>query len=178
VLRRALGRLLHLDDQERIDTYRHQLAQPAAPGVDALSVRERRLLHMLAAQVADRSLTKDATVQDAIDLLWAHPQVRDELRQLLAVLNDRVDHLHQPLSTHPDAPLQIHARYTRIEILAAMSIGGGAKIAAWQSGVYEAKDANAELLAFGGIHLAGPDGRYPSTRDIPGCRAALPALGG
>lgn len=79
--------------------------------------------------VADRSLTKGTAVQEAVDLLWTHPQVRDELRQLLAVLDERVDHLHQPLTTHPDAPLQIHARYTRIEILAAMGTGAGAKIA-------------------------------------------------
>ena len=162
VLRRAVGRLLHVDDQERIDTYRRQLAQPVAPDIDALPVRERRLLHMLAAQVADQSLTKDATVQDATNLLWAHPQVRDELRQLFAVLDDRVDHLHQSLTTHPDAPLQIHARYTRIEILAAMGIGGGAKIAAWQSGVYEAREANAELLAFTLDKSSG--GFSPTTR--------------
>ena len=65
------------------------------------------------------------------------------------MLGDRVDHVHQPLATHPDAPLQIHARYSRIEILAAFGLNGDrAKIAAWQSGVYEAKAANAELFAF------------------------------
>ncbi len=162
VLRRAIGRLLHVDDQERIDTYRHRLAEPAAPVVADIPTCERRLLHMLAAQVADRVLTKDATVQDAIELLWAHPQVRDELCQLFAVLDDRVDHLHQPLTTHPDAPLQIHARYTRIETLAAMGISTRAKIAAWQSGVYEAKDANAELLAFTLDKSSG--GFSPTTR--------------
>jgi hypothetical protein len=64
------------------------------------------------------------------------------------VLDGRVDHVHTPLHTHPDAPLQIHARYSRIETLAAMGLATGAKIAAWQSGVYEAKTANAELFAF------------------------------
>jgi hypothetical protein len=103
---------------------------------------------MLVAQVADRVVSKETTVQAALDLLWAHPQVRAELLELMAVLDTRVDHLHAPLSTHPDAPLEVHARYTRIEILAAMGIGLGAKIAAWQSGVYEAKEARAELLAF------------------------------
>ena len=161
-LRRAVGRLLHVDDQERIDAYRRRLAEPAAPDVDALPVRERRLLHMLAAQVADRSLTKGTTIQDATDLLWAHPQVLDELGQLLAVLDGRVDHLHEPLTTHPDAPLQIHARYTRIEILAGMGIGSGARIAAWQSGVYEAKDADADLLAFTLDKTGG--GFSPTTR--------------
>ncbi|MDP8909150.1 MAG: DUF3427 domain-containing protein, partial [Chloroflexota bacterium] len=162
VLRRAIGRLLHVDDQERIDTYRRQLAHAAAPDVAALPVRDRRLLHMLVAQVADRALTKDATVQEAVHVLWSHPQVREELWQLFAVLDDRVDHLHQPLTTHPDAPLEIHARYTRIELLAALGTGAGAKIAAWQSGVYEAKDANAELLALTLDKSSG--GFSPTTR--------------
>ncbi len=162
VLRRAIGRLLHIDDQERIGTYVRQLSEPGPPDVTALPTRERRLLHMLAAQIGDRAVSKDVSVQDAVDLLWAHPQVRDELRQLLAVLDARVDHLHAPLATHPDAPLQVHARYTRIEILAGMGIGTGARIAAWQSGVYEAKEANAELLAFTLDKSSG--GFSPTTR--------------
>jgi superfamily II DNA or RNA helicase/HKD family nuclease len=148
VLRRALGRLLHIDDRERIAAYRRFLAEPTPPQVGSVSARVRRLLHMLVAQVTDRAINKDTSVQEAIDLVWAHPQVRAELRDLLAVLEGRVDHVHAPLETHPDAPLQIHARYSRIEILAAMGLGSGAKIAAWQSGVFEAKQANAELFAF------------------------------
>jgi superfamily II DNA or RNA helicase/HKD family nuclease len=148
VLRRAVGRLLHIDDEERISTYQLLLDAPAAPTVSSLPERERRLVHMLVAALADRVLSKESTVQEAIDLLWAHPQVRAELLQLLGVLDDRVDHMHTRLSTHADIPLQVHARYSRIEILAAMGLSTSAKIAAWQSGVYEAKDANAELFAF------------------------------
>lgn len=162
VLRRAVGRLLHIDDQERIDSYRRLLAESSAPAVDAMPVRERRLLHMLAAQVTDRAITKDTSFQAAVDILWEHAQVRAELLQLLGVLDERVDHVHTPLTTHPDAPLHVHGRYSRLEILAAMGIGSGARIAAWQSGVYEAKDASAELLAFTLDKSSG--GFSPTTR--------------
>ena len=64
--------------------------------------------------------------------------------------------------SHPDCPLQIHARYSRLEILAAFGLGTGAKIDAWQSGVYEAKSANAELLAFTLDKSSG--GFSPTTR--------------
>jgi superfamily II DNA or RNA helicase len=147
-LRRAIGRLLHIDDHERISTYRRILDDHNAPRVAALSDRERRLVHMLVAQVTDRAVDKHTSVQAAVDLLWAHHQVRAELRELLAVLERRIDHVHAPLESHPDAPLQVHARYSRIEILAGMGLGAGAKIAAWQSGVYRAEAANAELFAF------------------------------
>ncbi|MEO7555639.1 MAG: DUF3427 domain-containing protein [Acidimicrobiales bacterium] len=148
VLRRAVGRLLHIDDHSRIAAYRHVLSDRKPPRVLEVPERERRLLHMLVGQVTDRAVNKDTSIQEAIDLLWAHPQICAELVELLAVLEERVDHVHQPLRPHPEAPLQVHARYSRIEILAAMGVGTGAKIAAWQSGVYEAKAANAELCAF------------------------------
>lgn len=162
VLRRAAGRLLHVDDPVRIASYLRHLEENVTPAVQELPERDRRLLRMLVAQVTDRAISKETTLQAALDLLWAHPQVRTELLELLAVLDSRVNHLHAPLSSHPDAPLEIHARYTRIEILAAMGIGRGAKIAAWQSGVYEAKEANAELLAFTLDKSSG--GFSPTTR--------------
>lgn len=161
-LRRAVGRLLHTDDHERIATYRRLLDQSTAPALDRLPVRERRLIHMLVASVGDQALTADDSTQDAINLLWEHPQVRAELLQLIDVLEGRVDHVHQHLASHPDVPLQVHARYTRIEILAAFGLGGGAKIPAWQSGVYEARSANAELLAFTLDKSSG--GFSPTTR--------------
>jgi hypothetical protein len=146
-LRRAIGRLLHIDDQERIGAYQRILAS-RPPRIDTLSERDRRLVHMLVAAVGDRVISRDMTIQEAADILWAHPTVRAELRELLGVLADRVDHMHVPLPGHPDVPLQIHARYSRIEILAAVGMSRGAKVAAWQSGVYEAKAASADLLAF------------------------------
>lgn len=163
VLRRAVGRLLHIDDNGRIDAYR-RLLTGERPQVDTLPERTRRLLHMLVASIADQASTKDTSIQEAVDLLWSHPQVIGELVELFGLLEGRIDHLHQPLGTHPDAPLQIHARYSRIEILAGMGLGGDrAKIPAWQSGVYEAKPpVNAELLAFTLDKSSG--GFSPTTR--------------
>lgn len=103
---------------------------------------------MLVASINDQVMAKHTTLQEGVDLLWAHPQVRAELLQLLSELDGRVDHLHGALDDHPDVPLQVHAHYSRIEILAAFGIGGHAKVAPWQTGVYEAKAANAELFAF------------------------------
>jgi hypothetical protein len=157
-----VGRLLHLDDEERIRGYRRLLQGASPPRVAALPERERRLLRMLVASVADQALGKRDTLQAGAELLWRHPQVRAEIRELLGVLEDAVDHLQAPLATHPEAPLQVHARYSRIEILAAMGVGDAAKVAPWQTGVYEAKEADAELFAFTLDKSAG--GFSPTTR--------------
>ena len=45
-------------------------------------------------------------------------------------------------------PLAIHARYTRVEILAGFGVGEGAKVSPWQTGIYWAPNARADLLAF------------------------------
>lgn len=148
VLRRSIGRLLHVDDGERLATCRRLLDTPHPPQADELADRDRRLLHMLVASVTDQAVTRESSLQEAVNMIREHPQVRSELLELFGVLDERIDHVHIALSTHPDAPLQIHARYTRIEILAAFGLHAGAKIPAWQNGFYEARPANAELLAF------------------------------
>ncbi len=147
-LRRACGRLLHVDDRARIDAYRRLLEPGSPPDPKELPVVEGRFLRMLLASVADSVVDKSTSIEEGCSLLWRHPQVRTELLALLDVLRDRITHLPSSLSSHPAVPLAVHARYTRIEILAALGVGGGAWVAPWQSGVYWAKDAKSDLLAF------------------------------
>lgn len=160
-LDRAVGRLLHVDDTLRIDTYLELLASASPPVATAMSERDRRLTRMLVASIGERALTKSDDLQAGVDLLWRHPQVRAELRELLAILRDGVDHVHVGLAD-PDVPLQVHARYTRREILAGFGIGEGAKVAPWQTGVYWAPDAQADLFAFTLDKTSG--GFSPTTR--------------
>src|SRR5690606_38999778 len=73
--------------------------------------------------------------------------------ELFDVLRGRLTHLALSLdgdaaTRHRDVPLRVHARYTRVEILAAFGVGTSAKVDAWQTGVYFVPDAKADLLAF------------------------------
>lgn len=148
VLRRGIGRLLHVDDAERIAAYRELLVAAEGPNVDALDERNRRYARMLAAQLGDQIFSKDQRPGESWPMLWLHPQVRSEAAELLGVLATRVDRLHKSLNTHSNVPLLTHARYTRIEILAAFGDGASAKVAAWQTGVRFIEDHRADLLAF------------------------------
>jgi superfamily II DNA or RNA helicase len=147
ILRRACGRLLHIDDSVRIEAYRTLLQRPSPPDSSAMREADRRMLRMLVASLMDSAASRDTDLDQGAGLLWQHPQVRAEFLELLDVLTTRIDHVHTPLG-HPDVPLQVHARYTRLEILAAFGIGEGARVAPWQSGVYWASEAAADLLAF------------------------------
>ncbi|MGB8020535.1 MAG: DUF3427 domain-containing protein [Candidatus Nanopelagicales bacterium] len=145
-LRRSIGRLLHIDDSDRVGVYQ-SLLSGGRPDVAALPERDRRLWRMLVSQVTDQQLTRDTTLQQATDLLWTHPQVRVEIGQLLDVRANQIDHEHLPLSDAPNWPLLVHARYTRIEIQAALGDEAqAAKAPAWREGVRWLSDERVDAL--------------------------------
>lgn len=147
-LRRALGRLLHLDDEVRIGQYRNFARATRPPDIGSLDVRTRRLFHMLASVLAESVDVEGGSLEAAASLIWKHPQVLAELDQLMEVLADRIDHVQVQLSTHPDVPLYVHARYTRREIFAAFSDGERLKLPDWREGVRWLPGAKVDLLAF------------------------------
>jgi superfamily II DNA or RNA helicase len=148
VLRKAINRLRHIDDPARLGAYQDFLGAQRPPRAESLDERHKRLLRMLVASIADQVLEKNHSVQDGVDILWKHPQVCAELRELLPLLARTRSHLHKPLPLHAEVPLQVHARYTRLEILAATGVGTGARPPLWQTGVWWAPDARADLFAF------------------------------
>jgi len=145
-LLRAVGRLLHVDDQERIAGYRAFVVGDDPPDLATLDDRRRRLLRMLVGSVT--TLRASSSLQQAIEELWRHPQVRAELVELLDLLADRIDHLQPALDVEDRVPLRAHARYTRNEILAAFGVGAGARPPTWQSGVWWDRATRADLFAF------------------------------
>lgn len=147
-LRRACGRFLHVDDTKRLDTYWSLLDSNPPPEFDDAHPRDARFARMLVASVCDQVVTKDDSLEMGIRLLWQHPQVRTELRELFEFLKGRVDHHHESLPSPTDVPLQIHARYSRLEIMAAFRPELRAKVPAWQTGVYWVEEEQADLLAF------------------------------
>lgn len=159
-LRRALGRLQHIDDRQRLDTYLAMVTGDAKPNSHSLSGTNRRLLRMLTASLTDQVIGKTDSLETAVDLVWAHPQALDELGELLFALQDAPNHVAMPAL--PDVPLQIHSRYTRMEILAAVGEGTNAKTPPWREGVYDAKGVGADLLAFTLDKTTG--GFSPTTR--------------
>ncbi len=147
-LRRACSRLLHIDDALRIGTYRRFLKSASPPESASLGEAERRLLRMLVGSVVGSAVAKNVDLEIGASILWEHPQVRLELLELLDALDSRISHVGMRLDVPRDVPLQVHARYTRREILAAFGAGQGTKITPWQAGVWWAEESQADLFAF------------------------------
>lgn len=145
-LRRGIGRMQHIEDAQRVSGYRALLRSPDAPDAGQVSEAEKRLIRMLVSNLASSAIGKNDSLQEAIDMVWSHPQVISELTEVLEIAAGTASHLHR--AALPGVPLQIHGRYTRIEILAALGEGSGAKTPQWREGVYDAKAVRADVLAF------------------------------
>lgn len=148
--KRAAARLLHVDDDTRLGLWREVLSQSAAPDVDDLTERDRRLLHMLLAQWAPSALAASPALQEAIAAMWPHEQLRHELVELFGALQRRIDHLHPAWAGDLRIPLQVHARYTRVEIQAALGdrTPDAWTVPTWREGVRFVKEATADVFAF------------------------------
>jgi superfamily II DNA or RNA helicase len=113
-LQRGLGRLLHLDDAERIDV----LEQWLASGLPTpLEERTRRIVW--SALVTAYGLHgAPASWEAAVEGLRGEPALVEEWRATLPLLRDDIRRVAAPLPD-PEVPLAIGATYTRDEILAA-----------------------------------------------------------
>jgi len=161
-LRKACTRLAHVDDLVRIDGWQQWLLSEAAPIAADLPVFQQRLLRMLIASLVGAHAEPALKLQGAAELLWAHPQVRAELVELLDLLRGRPAHLTRPVRERTDLPLQVHASYSRTEILAAFGAGDGPTVPAWREGVRWLPAAKSDLLV---ITLDKTSGQFsPTTR--------------
>ena len=88
------------------------------------------------------------TLDDACSLLRKHPQPMEELLDLLPLLLDRQTHMPIALSSRPDTPLRVHARYTRIEIQAAFGDGTRANPPEWREGVKYIPHESCDVFVF------------------------------
>ncbi len=149
-LRKAIGRLLHVDDHMRLSRW-PELLYRDEPIVEWSEV-DRRTIRMLTSQLLGQvkavRLSRDVGLQEGLDYVRAHPQACDELREVIGVLTERVTHIVRPLSDATDIPLRMHARYTRLEILSAFGHGEGARASSWREGVKWLPRNRADLFAF------------------------------
>lgn len=142
LLGRAIGRMTHMDDPERLNFLLDLLRGAAAPSVAGRPARELRLLAMLhfALWGSDEPIGR---MEDGLRRLWEHPSQRDELLEVVRVLTESVGRVTQPLEPQGPVPLHVHARYSRDEALAAFGVD---KPGAVRQGVKWVEDEAADLL--------------------------------
>jgi superfamily II DNA or RNA helicase/HKD family nuclease len=163
-LDKAVARLLHVDDPERLEIFRRWVSAEHPPHTETLSPRETRLARMLLAPLvgATRVVDKSASLDEAFAALWRHPRALADLSALFGALANRLTHLAVPLTGRDAVPLAVHARYTRDEVLAAYGEGHAVAVPEWREGVRYMKGERVDAFLF---TLDKTDGTFsPTTR--------------
>ncbi|TCO32885.1 superfamily II DNA or RNA helicase [Kribbella steppae] len=119
-LLRRVRALAHVDDPERVLTYR-RLLDDDGPTYDDLTPAERTFARMLFFSLWPNG-GGFASYADGVNALKHEPAVRDELLEVIDFAMDNARHRTLHLSGRlRDLPLRVHARYQREEILAALN---------------------------------------------------------
>ncbi|MDG4791602.1 DUF3427 domain-containing protein [Micromonospora sp. WMMD1102] len=108
----AIGRMLHLDDPDRLAMLRRVAAKRRPSG--------GRLANLLHIMLWGNKIPLDRT-EEGLRRLWAHSDRCDELVQLADVLEDRIHRL-TPGPVSATVPLRVHARYSRDEACAGFGV--------------------------------------------------------
>ena len=144
-LGRSVGRLLHIDDLERLHFLDGLFAQPAPPDTEGLSGRAARLLAMAHFTLWGWNESLDH-IGEKLQLLWASPARKDELREVVEVLRSKMRRITTPEAPGGVRPLHVHARYSLAELLAAFGVANPA--ASRGSGVKWVKTEGADVFWF------------------------------
>ncbi len=158
---KALGRMLHVDDEERYQIWHSWLAADTPPPPAEPGSRLERLQWMLFAALGLRQRPV-AESNAAIAELWNSPFMRKELIDLLDVLRDRVRLDSRPVDLYGIIPIHSHATYSLYELVASYGLISKEVLRELREGVAWAKDAGTDLLL---VTLNKSDQDYsPTTR--------------
>ncbi len=153
---RAVHRLLHVDDLDRVESYRRLLSLSERPR--QLTERDRRLLSMLGVGIFGRR-HGFGDLDDALRAMWHNAAARGEFAAVFEILGEEAATATRPLDL---APLLLHARYTRDEALVALGDGSFEKPPTSREGVRWLSDIRTDVLF---VTLRKSERRYsPSTR--------------
>ncbi|MFC6159317.1 DUF3427 domain-containing protein [Kribbella jiaozuonensis] len=145
-LLRRVRALAHVDDPERLQTYR-RLLQDDGPTYDDLPPTHRAYARMLFFSLWPNG-GGFSSYADGLNALRQERAVRDELLEVTEFAMDHARHrtarLASPLG---DLPLRVHAQYQREEILAALDYANlQRRPSTFQSGVVYAQERNVDAF--------------------------------
>lgn len=158
---KAIGKMLHVDDEERYDRWRTWLDRTTPPGPAEPGSREERLQWMLFAALGQRKRPL-SDLGASFGELWRAPEIRHELMHLLDALRERVRLDSRPIDPVGRVPVHSHATYGLYELIAAYGLAGNGALRESREGVLWAEREQSDLFF---VTLNKADEDYsPTTR--------------
>lgn len=155
---RAMPRLLHIDDEERLGLYRDVLAAGHALRFEELGERETRMLSMLHMVIWGDYRKTARPLSDGLRDLLAAEAGRRDLAAVVDYLIERSPRI--TLSDNglpPEVPLRVHASYSSAEILAALGASTPLQPRRLREGVLFRPDLAADFFF---VTALSSEGRY------------------
>jgi superfamily II DNA or RNA helicase/HKD family nuclease len=161
-LDRAFGRMLHIDDNERFDSWMEWLAADRSPELRPINSRPGRLQAMLFGALGGRGVPLEQ-MSERFGALWGDRSRREELLDLLSVLRDRARADTAALEPEALIPLHSHATYTLTEIVGASGMtSSNGMLRDIREGVVRVEEDKSDLFF---VTLEKGEGDYsPTTR--------------
>jgi len=146
-LAKGLNRLLHVNSSEFLDTIDRVCVSESFTDFGA-TPREQIHLLMLHYNLwrQDGATLGMRSLEDSLTRLAANPAIRDELSQLADILRRRIDHVPHPNTADEAIPLELHAAYTREEVLVAFGLSTFERQFTHREGVKYLPDSRIDLL--------------------------------
>ncbi|MCC6548178.1 DUF3427 domain-containing protein [Candidatus Sumerlaeota bacterium] len=146
-LAKGLNRLLHVNSSEFLDTI--DKVCESGPGSPYQSTsRERLHLLMLHYNLwrQDGASLGMRSMDDSLARLAGNPAIRNELGELAGILRRRIDHVSPSEPGDESIPLELHASYTREEVLVAFGLSTFDRQFVHREGVKYLPDHRLDLL--------------------------------
>ena len=89
---------------------------------------------------------KFSSLQNGIKFIGENKTLVDEMREILEILIDKINHIESDLNLSYSCPIKLHSRYTREQILSGFGQNLFEKKSSSREGVLNMKDKNTELL--------------------------------
>jgi hypothetical protein len=159
---KSFGRLLHVDDDDRFETWGNWLTDTTPPPRASWATRDGRLQMMLFAALGQRGTSLDE-MERVFRELWGDRARREELGELLRLLRDRARANTLALEPQSAVPLHSHASYALYEIVSGFGVVGKDRgLRETREGLLWAEGSQAHLFF---ITLEKSDTEYsPTTR--------------
>lgn len=143
-LGKAIPRLAHIDDEERLDVLMDFLRRDSDP-LRSLSTADRRTVEGMLLSLLNPQKGEYASLEAAASELWAHASTRAELLEVLELLRPNIDRHHPSVGLGPENPLRVHAYYSQQEILAAFGASTIDQPLRQQAGSYWHRESQTSL---------------------------------
>ena len=115
---RTFGRLIHVDDIERLNFWSEILKSTNSHPISSLTGRNLRLGLMLFAIIGGQG-RPISEADELVNMIRESTELRHEFLDLFDILADRIRTVSNPASTASEIPIASHATYTLGEIMAA-----------------------------------------------------------